>query len=84
MKEYNFDEIIERHGTNCVKYDLLESYFGNSEALPLWVADTDFRVPDFIMEPLRKRMDHEILAYSYRPESYFEAITANHRSKHKI
>ena len=74
MKYYNFDEIIERRGTDCVKYDMLQTYFGNSEALPLWVADTDFRVPDFIMDALRQRMNHEILAYSYRPDSYYEAI----------
>jgi len=74
MKHYNFDEIIERRGTNCVKYDLLDSYFGNADALPLWVADTDFRVPDFIMEALHRRMNHEILAYTFRPESYYSAI----------
>src|ERR1035437_6529038 len=74
MKRYNFDEIIERRGTDCVKYDMLEAYFGHSNALPLWVADTDFRVPDFIMDALHKRMNHEILAYSYRPESYFNAV----------
>src|SRR5665647_2822243 len=74
MKHYNFDEIIERRGTDCVKYDLLEEIFGNSDALPLWVADTDFRVPDFIMDALYQRMNHEILAYSYRAESYFESI----------
>ena len=74
MKHYNFDEIIERRGTDCVKYDLLETIFGNGEALPFWVADTDFRVPDFIMDALHQRMNHEILAYSYRPESYFDAI----------
>jgi cysteine-S-conjugate beta-lyase len=74
MKHYNFDEIIERRGTDCVKYDMLENYFGNGEALPLWVADTDFRVPDFIMDALHERMNHEILAYSYRPDSYYESI----------
>jgi len=74
MKHYNFDEIIERRGTDCVKYDMLETIYGNGEAIPLWVADTDFRVPDFIMDALRQRMEHEILAYSYRPDSYFEAI----------
>jgi cystathionine beta-lyase len=74
MKHYNFDEIIERRGTDCEKYDMLDKYFGNSDALPLWVADTDFRVPEFIMDALRQRMNHEILAYSYRPDSYFESI----------
>jgi cystathionine beta-lyase len=72
--KYNFDELIERRGTNCVKYDLLEKIFGNAEALPLWVADTDFRVPDFILNALQERLNHPILAYTYRPDSYYEAI----------
>ena len=74
MKRYNFDEIIERRGTDCIKYDMLETFFGKSDALPLWVADTDFRVPDFIMDALKERMDHPILAYSYRPDSYYSSI----------
>jgi len=82
MKHYNFDEIIERRGTDCVKYDLLESYFGNGDALPLWVADTDFRTPDFIMDALHNRMNHEVLAYSYRPDSYYEAIINWMEKKH--
>jgi len=82
MKHYNFDEIIDRRGTDCVKYDMLESIFGNGDALPLWVADTDFRVPDFIMDALRQRMDHEILAYTYRPDSYFESIVSWMDRKH--
>jgi cystathionine beta-lyase len=82
MKHYNFDEIIERRGTDCVKYDLLESYFGNGDALPLWVADTDFRTPDFIMDALHNRMSHEVLAYSYRPDSYYEAIINWMEKKH--
>ncbi len=74
MTKYNFDEIIERRGTDCLKYDMLDFFFGNADALPLWVADTDFRVPDFIMNALRERMNHEILAYTYRPDSYYQAI----------
>lgn len=73
MKKYNFDEIIERRGTNCVKYDQLAS-FGNADALPLWVADTDFRVADFIVDAIRKRTEHEIFAYSFRPQSYYTSI----------
>lgn len=83
MKQYNFDEIIERRGTNCVKYDMLRTYFGNADALPFWVADTDFRVPDFIMDAIKARMDHEILAYSYRPDSYYASIIGWMERKHK-
>lgn len=74
MRIYDFNEIIERRGTNCVKYDMLGEIFGNADALPLWVADTDFRVPEFVTDALRNRMNHEILGYSFRPESYYEAI----------
>ena len=74
MKKYNFDEIIERRGTDCLKYDMLEAFFGNSDAVPLWVADTDFRVPEFIMDALRQRMNHEILAYSYRTDGFYQSI----------
>ena len=73
MKKYNFDEQIERRGTDCVKYDRLP-FFGNANAIPLWVADTDFRVADFIMEALHQRMEHEILAYSNRSANYYPSI----------
>ena len=50
MKHYNFDEVIERHGTSCVKFDRLKEMFGDENLIPLWVADMDFRTPDFIVE----------------------------------
>ena len=74
MKKYNFDEIVNRRGTNCYKYDALKKIFGSDDLLPLWVADTDFRTPDFIMEAIRRRMDHENLGYSFRGEGFFRSI----------
>ena len=56
MKLYNFDEIIERRGTSCVKYDGLQENFGNKDLIPLWVADMDFATPDFIIDALKKKM----------------------------
>ena len=79
---YNFDEVIDRRGTDCVKYDRLEQFCGNPDALPMWVADTDFKVPDFIMEAIRERTEHEILAYSYRPESYYQSIINWMKKRH--
>lgn len=74
MKRYNFDEPIEREGTNCLKYDARKLFFGTDDLLPLWVADMDFRVADFIVEAIKKRAEHEIYGYSFRPDSYYEAI----------
>lgn len=71
---YNFDEIIDRSNTSCVKYDLRQLFFGDKNLIPMWVADMDFRTPDFIMEAIRERAKHEILGYSIRPESYYTSL----------
>ena len=70
---FNFDEIIDRRHTQCVKWDGLKDAFGREDLLPLWVADMDFKTPDFVIDALRKRLDHEVLGYHLRPRSFFEA-----------
>ena len=65
---YNFDEIIDRRGTESVKWDL---YPGT---LPMWVADMDFRIAPEIQEALQRRLDHGVFGYELVPDSYFEAI----------
>lgn len=82
MMIYNFDEIIPRKGTNCIKYDALETIFKSPDLLPLWVADMDFRTPDFIMEAIRERAQHDILGYTFKPDSYFEAVIGWMRRRH--
>lgn len=70
----DFDEIIPRKGTNCVKHDALQQFFGSDDLLPMWVADMDFRSPDFVMEALRHRCEHEVLGYPTAPDSYWHAV----------
>ncbi len=82
MKRYNFDEIIPREGTNCIKYDGREWIFKRNDLLPLWVADTDFRTPDFIVEAIRQRLSHEIFGYTIRPDSWYEAIITWMKKRH--
>ena len=71
---YDFDEIIPRQNTASVKYDLLQKYFGKDNLLPMWVADMDFRTPDFIVNAVKERASHEIYGYSFRTEKYDEAL----------
>jgi len=71
---YNFDEIIERRKTNSVKYDLSKEIFGTDDVLPLWVADMDFKTPDFIFEALKKRLEHNILGYTFRSDAFYKAM----------
>ena len=71
---YNFDELVDRTKTNCVKYDGRKMFFGNEDVLPLWVADMDFRTPDFIVKAIRERAGHEIFGYTFRSENYSRSI----------
>ena len=82
MKQYNFDEVIQRRGTNCIKYDTLGRDFGNADLVPLWVADMDFRTPDFIVDAIKKRCEHEIFGYTSTPDSYYNSIIDWVRYKH--
>ncbi|MEA1888007.1 MAG: PatB family C-S lyase [Bacteroidota bacterium] len=71
---YNFDEPVDRQGTSCVKYDSRKNVFGTDRVIPMWVADMDFKSPPFIIEALRKRLDHEILGYTIRRKEYFSSL----------
>jgi cystathionine beta-lyase len=82
MKKYNFDEIIPRSGTNCIKYDAREWMFKTDDVMPLWVADTDFRTPDFIVDAIRKRAEHELFGYTFKPDSYYDAIIGWMKRRH--
>ncbi|MDA3929651.1 MAG: PatB family C-S lyase [Prolixibacteraceae bacterium] len=72
--KYNFDEIIDRTNTNCEKYDSREEIFGNANVIPLWVADTDFRTPKFIVDAVKERAAHEVYGYPKKPDSYYNSI----------
>jgi cystathionine beta-lyase len=79
---WNFDEEIRREGTSCIKYDLRKEVFGSAGVIPMWVADMDFRTPDFIISSLRKRLEHEILGYTFRPPEYNSSIISWFRKRH--
>jgi len=82
MKTYNFDEIVDRTNTNCLKYDARTTFFGKADLLPLWVADMDFRTPDFIVDAIKKRAEHEVFGYTFRPESYTQSIVSWLKRRH--
>ena len=71
---YDFDEIIDRHGTGCAKYDAIPGEVHRKDVIPLWIADMDFRTPDFVIDALKRRLEHPILGYPVVPEDYFTTI----------
>jgi len=82
MKQYNFDQVVDRKGTDCIKVDLLEERFGRKNLTALWVADMDFCTPDFIVNAIRKRCEHEIFGYTYASPEYYSSIIEWIRYKH--
>lgn len=71
---YDFDTIIERRGTGCLKVDALGERFGRDDIRPMWIADMDFAVAPAILQALTERLTHPILGYPSISESYFRSI----------
>ena len=71
---YDFDKIINRADTNCVKYDLRQQVFGNPDVLPMWVADMDFETPDFVRKAVMERAEHPVYGYHFKDDAYFQSI----------
>ena len=71
---YDFDKVIDRTGTECVKYDLRETVFGKADVIPMWVADMDFPTADFIREAIIERAKGDVYGYTFREDAYFDSI----------
>ncbi|NDW11667.1 putative C-S lyase [Bacteroides sp. 214] len=71
---YNFDEVIDRSGTDAEKVEGVKIFWNRTDLLPMWVADMDFRTAPFIVEALRERLDHEILGYTFRSDAWYDSI----------
>ena len=72
--KYDFDEIIPREGTDCYKHKYLKDICGREDVIPMWVADMEFRTPDFVMEAIQKRLSQGILGYTCTSDGYYDAI----------
>ncbi|MBN1145017.1 MAG: PatB family C-S lyase [Bacteroidales bacterium] len=79
---YNFDEVIPREGTGSVKHDLKKALFHSESVIPMWVADMDFKTPDFVIGAIQKRLEHEILGYTHIKPSFYESIVNWNKRRH--
>ncbi len=68
-----FETSADRSQTNAEKYTERKRLFGTDDVLPLWVADMDIDTPSFIVDGMKKRLEHPILGYEEMPNSAFEA-----------
>ena len=71
---YNFDKVIDRTNTECIKYDQRDTIFGRADVIPMWVADMDFPTADFIREAVIERAKGDVYGYTFREDAYYESI----------
>ena len=74
-----FDELVNRHGTSCLKYDFGLARKGRTDLLPMWVADMDFKTVPAVTKRLQKAVEHGIYGYSDSKEDYFAAVSGWYR-----
>lgn len=79
-----FDEVIDRTKTNSVKWNSREELFGSATALPMWVADMDFRNSAQIRLALHKLIDEEILGYASPSNALLESIICWQKERHQM
>ncbi len=71
--KYDFSTHSDRENSRAEKYVLREELFGTQDVLPAWVADMNINTPGFVIEAVKKRLEHPIIGYESMPESAFEA-----------
>lgn len=72
--KYNFDEIVNRRSTDCVKWDSIQDTYGDEDLLPMWVADMDFKAPPEVLKVISEKVDHGILGYNCQSNSLYDSI----------
>lgn len=77
---YDFDKPCSRRGTGCLKWD-----FGprssHTDPLPMWIADMDFPTPDFVLDGIKKRMEHPVFGYFLPDSRFYDAIIRWHQTR---
>ena len=82
MTKYDFETIIDRRGTGCLKWDAWSARDHAADDLPLWVADMDFKAPPAAIEALTERAQHGVYGYTLAPDSYYEAVQNWFETRH--
>ena len=74
-RNLDFDTIVDRKNTNCLKYDFAVERGMPEDVLPLWVADMDFKTSSYVQDALNRQIEHGIFGYSESKDEYFEAVS---------
>ena len=73
-RNLDFDTVVDRKNTSCLKYDFAVKRGMPADILPLWVADMDFKTSSYIQDAVAAQAEHGIYGYTESGDSYFEAV----------
>ncbi|MGI6172608.1 MAG: MalY/PatB family protein [Christensenellales bacterium] len=79
-----FDKGVDRRGTDCLKWDGLEGFCGNGDAIALWVADMDFSTPQQVIDAMVERAKHGAFGYTEYGEKHFVAFRDWMQNRHGL
>ena len=82
MGKYDFDRIIDRKNTDCIKWDFGMQRKGRDDLLPLWVADMDFRLPDEVVKDISDRVEHGVFGYTDPGDKYRNIVKEWYERRH--
>jgi len=71
---HDFDRMIDRSGTDALKWSVRRQFTGVPDVLPMWVADMDFETAPAVRRAVLERAEHGIFGYPVRPDSYNRAV----------
>jgi len=77
-----FDQVVDRRGTDSSKWDGLKNVYGTDDAIPMWVADMDFRSPPEVVEAIKERAQHGIFGYTTVDEQYYAEVARWWQRRH--
>lgn len=74
-----FDQIINRKGTNCAKWDMQ-----GGDYIPMWVADMDFTAPPAVLDAVQKRLNHGVFGYGAIAKQTAQAISQHYQKTYGV
>ncbi len=80
--KYDFDKIIDRTGTESMKWIYPRKVLGIEDAIPMWVADMDFPAPPAVVEAVARRAAHGVYGYPLVPPSFWKAVIGWQKKRH--
>ena len=69
-----FDEVIQRKGTDTYKWDALKELYGRDDLISMWVADMDFKSPKVVIDKMKERLQHGIFGYTFVSDSFKQSV----------